>query len=103
MYRRLVVTAATSAVVALMVGGGAFASASSGGGTHHTRSFTVVGKQTHQTVVNVDGKQFGPGDEFIFTEDLWNTQQTKKVGTLSVICTVVSAQKSSPAAHCVGT
>ena len=103
MYRRIVATAATSALVALAVGGGAFASASGGGGSHHVRSFTVIGKQTQQTVVNVDGNGFGPGDEFIFSEDLWNTQKTHKLGTLSVICTVVSAQKGSPAAHCVGT
>jgi allene oxide cyclase len=101
MYRKLLAAAGASALLAVVVGGGAFASAASSG-QRHSQTFTVIGKQVEQHFVNLGAKGFGVGDEFIFTDQLWNSSRTKKVGSLNVLCTVTSTANNGTA-HCVGT
>jgi hypothetical protein len=85
----------------VIVGGGAFASAASSG-ERQDQTFTVIGKQIEQHLVNLGPKSFSVGDEFLFTNQLLNTAQTKNVGTLNVVCTVASTANGGTV-HCVGT
>jgi allene oxide cyclase len=96
MYRMLVAAAAAAAATALVIGAGALASTSSGTGA---RTFTVIEKSTSGTYVDLGPKGFGPGDEFTFASDFWNTARTKKVGHSNGYCVVLSTTRD----HCVAT
>src|SRR5437763_14433191 len=88
-------------LVAIALGGASFAAASGGGSSHHVvRSFKVFDRTVASTNVDVDQSgDFSIGDEFIFTDKLWNLNRTKRLGLLHGVCTAVS----SNTVHCVET
>jgi hypothetical protein len=97
MSRKLFATAAAIAVVALAVGGGTFASASSS--DHQSRTLTFIEKSTN-TFVDLGPTGAGLGDELVFNGRLWNTAQTRQVGSTHGYCVVVDLQRGL--VHCVG-
>jgi hypothetical protein len=88
-------------LVAIALGGASLASASGGGGGHRVvHSFKVFDHTVSSTNVDVDGSNsFTIGDEFIFTDQLWNLGHTKRIGLLHGVCTFVGGAT----AHCVET
>jgi hypothetical protein len=87
-------------LVAIALGGASLAAASGGGGHRVVHSFRVFDHTVANTNVDVDGSHsFTIGDEFIFTDQLWNVGHTKKIGLLHGVCTAVSGTT----AHCVET
>ena len=87
------------ALVALALGGATFASAH-GGGAARPHSFKIFDRTVASHNVDVDNSNsFSIGDEFIFTDQLWNVRKTHRLGTLHGVCTVVTERS----AHCLET
>jgi dirigent-like protein len=101
MFRSLWKVGLTAGVVAIALGGASFAAADQSGANQH--SFKVFDRTVKSTNVDVDNsKTFTIGDQFIFTDQLWTVDRSKRVGTLHGVCTVV-ATTGGGAAHCVET
>jgi hypothetical protein len=103
MVRRLMPVVAAALLAGLIVGGVSRGSSSQEGSQQ--RSFRALDVTVEEHFVDVDGnKDFSPGDEFIFTDDLKTPSGSKKIGSLTGICTftqTVSDEDST--GHCVGT
>jgi hypothetical protein len=85
---RVIATALVAGVVAMAVGGISLARA---GGSD--RTMTLTEKQVSATFVNISHTQQGaPGDEAIFRSVVTNSSG-KKIGSSSVICTIVFGGK----------
>jgi hypothetical protein len=101
MFRSLWKVGLTGGVVAIALGGASFAAAGQSTATHH--SFKVFDRTVKSTNVDVDNsKTFTIGDEFIFTDQLWTVDRSKRLGTLHGVCTVVSTSGGG-VVHCVET
>ena len=89
------------ALVGVAMAGASFAFASGGATASATpQTFRVFDHTVRSHNVDVDGSHsFTIGDEFIFTDQLWNADRTRRIGKLHGICTVVS----HTTAHCAET
>jgi hypothetical protein len=92
MFTRVWKPALAAAVAAMAIGGAGLASAStSGGDGPGAMTFRVFDRTVASHNVDVDNSHsFSIGDEFIFTDKLWNVARTSRVGILHGLCTVVS-------------
>jgi hypothetical protein len=103
MVRRFMPVVAAALLAGLIVGGVSRGSSSEEGS--HQRNFRALEVTGEEHFVDVDGNNdFSPGDEFIFTDDLKTPSGSKKIGSLTGICTftqIVSEEDSS--GHCVVT
>jgi hypothetical protein len=91
MFTRIWKPAVAAAVAVLAVGGVGLASASTSGDGPGATTFRVFDRTVASHNVDVDNSHtFTIGDEFIFTDQLWNVARTKRVGVLWGSCTVVS-------------
>ena len=98
MFRSVWMVGLVAGVVAIALGGASFATANQSAAGH--RSFKLFDHTVKSTNVDVDNsKTFTIGDEFIFTDQLWNADRTQRVGKLHGVCTVVS----HTTAHCAET
>lgn len=109
MFTRVWKPALAAAAAAMAIGGAGLASAStSGGDGPGAVTFRVFDRTVASHNVDVDNSHsFSVGDEFIFTDKLWNVARTKRIGVLHGICTVVSTRggglaKCSETAHLFG-
>ena len=101
MFRSVWKIGLVAGVVAIALGGASFAAANQSAAGH--RSFKLFDHTVKSTNVDVDNsKTFTIGDEFIFTDQLWTVDKSKRVGTLHGVCTVVSTSGNG-VAHCVET
>ena len=101
MFRTLWRVALTAGVVAIALGGASFATAGQTASTSH--SFKVFDHTVKSTNVDVDNsKTFTTGDEFIFTDQLWTANKSKRLGTLHGVCTAVETTGNG-VVHCVET
>jgi hypothetical protein len=104
MLRKLLPVLLAAALAALVVGG---LSAARGGGTarHGDSTMTFLDITTRTTSIDVDqSKSFTIGDENIFRDVLKTPSGSRRVGTLDVVCTAVSAvSEAKGRAHCLGT
>ena len=96
--RKLVLSVA---LVGVALAGASFAFASGGPSASATpQTFRVFDHTVRSHNVDVDNSHsFTIGDEFIFTDRLWNADRTQRIGKLHGICTVVS----HTTAHCAET
>jgi len=86
------------ALLGVALAGASFAFAS-GGSTANAmpQTFRVFDHTVRSHNIDVDNSHsFTIGDEFIFTDQLWNADRTQRVGKLHGVCTVVS----HTTAHC---
>jgi hypothetical protein len=89
------------ALAGVALAGASFAFAS-GGSTASAmpQTFRVFDHTVRSHNVDVDNSHsFTIGDEFIFTDRLWNADRTERIGKLHGVCTVVS----HTTAHCLET
>ena len=92
------------ALLGVALAGASFAFAS-GGSTASAmpQTFRVFDHTVRSHNIDVDNSHsFSIGDEFIFTDQLWTVDKSKRVGTLHGVCTVVSTSGNG-VAHCVET
>jgi hypothetical protein len=91
----------TTARAALFVAVAALVLATAGGaiannkGDHSSKRFTVYDREVSSSFVDLGAKGPTPGDEFVFTNDVFSDAGFKhKVGALRGVCTLVDASFS---------
>ena len=101
---RFKLAVAALAATAVSLGGASLASANPG--DHNGDGRTFFARTVQSTTIDVGDKGFSLGDQFVFTDDLYNKKGGDKIGTDGGVCTIVrvtSADDQTGTAQCVVT
>lgn len=91
------------AVLALVMAstGASLATADGSDDNGSTQVIRLVSKPVQETELDLGDKGFGPGDQFVFADDLF--RDGKKVGQDGGSCTVVRLDAAAPTVNCAAT